>query len=168
MHSTPSTGGPEMQGNKSSRNIAARMGRWSAQHRKTAIFGWLAFIVVAFAAGTALGTKQLSQYDTGAGESGKASRLYAAAGFDRGDSESVIVQSDTASARSAAFRTVVADVVRRVSARPGVNEVKSPYGRGNAGQISKDGRSVLVQFQVADDVKIGGVLDTVAATQKAH
>ena len=24
--------------------IAARAGRWSAQHRKTAIFGWLAFV----------------------------------------------------------------------------------------------------------------------------
>ena len=29
-------------------NLAGRMGRWSAQHRKTAIFGWLAFVVIAF------------------------------------------------------------------------------------------------------------------------
>ena len=29
---------------KHSTNIAARMGRWSASHRKTAIFGWLAFV----------------------------------------------------------------------------------------------------------------------------
>ena len=29
------------------RNIAARAGRWSAQHRKKAIFGWLAFVVIA-------------------------------------------------------------------------------------------------------------------------
>ena len=28
-----------------SNNLAARMGRWSAGHRKTAIFGWLAFVV---------------------------------------------------------------------------------------------------------------------------
>ena len=36
-----------------SQNLAARMGRWSASHRKTAIFGWLAFVVVAIApAGT--------------------------------------------------------------------------------------------------------------------
>jgi hypothetical protein len=26
-----------------SRNFAARAGRWSAQHRKKAVFGWLAF-----------------------------------------------------------------------------------------------------------------------------
>ena len=36
---------------KHSTNIAARMGRWSAGHRKTAIFGWLAFVVAAFAVG---------------------------------------------------------------------------------------------------------------------
>ena len=30
---------------KQSNNIAARMGRWSASHWKTAVFGWLAFVV---------------------------------------------------------------------------------------------------------------------------
>ena len=38
---------------KQSTNIAARMGRWSARHRKTAIFGWLAFVVASFAIGGA-------------------------------------------------------------------------------------------------------------------
>ena len=28
-----------------SNNIAARMGRWSASHWKTAVFAWLAFVV---------------------------------------------------------------------------------------------------------------------------
>ena len=32
-----------------SNNLAARMGRWSARHRKQAIFGWLAFVVVSIA-----------------------------------------------------------------------------------------------------------------------
>ena len=31
------------------------MGRWSARHRKTAIFGWLAFVIVSFAIGIAVG-----------------------------------------------------------------------------------------------------------------
>ena len=39
---------------KHSKNVAARMGRWSARHRKTAIFGWLAFVVAAFAIGMAV------------------------------------------------------------------------------------------------------------------
>ena len=29
--------------------LAARAGRWSAQHRKKAIWGWLAFVLIAFA-----------------------------------------------------------------------------------------------------------------------
>ena len=29
-------------------NIAAVAGRWSAQHRRTAILGWLGFVLVAF------------------------------------------------------------------------------------------------------------------------
>ncbi len=38
---------------KRSNNVAARMGRWSASHKKTAIFGWLAFVAVAFMIGNA-------------------------------------------------------------------------------------------------------------------
>ncbi len=34
-----------------SKNLAARMGRWSARHRKIAIFGWLAFVVGAVVIG---------------------------------------------------------------------------------------------------------------------
>ena len=30
---------------KYSNNLAARIGRWSASHRKTAIFGWLACVL---------------------------------------------------------------------------------------------------------------------------
>ena len=30
-------------------------------------------------------------------------------------------------------------------------EVKSPYAKGNEGQVSKDGRSVLVEFKVRGD-----------------
>jgi hypothetical protein len=30
---------------KHSNNVAARMGRWSAEQRKAAIFGWLAFVI---------------------------------------------------------------------------------------------------------------------------
>ena len=41
-------------------NLAARVGRWSARHWKKAVFGWLAFVVVAFAIGSVVGTKSLS------------------------------------------------------------------------------------------------------------
>ena len=38
-------------------NLAARMGRWSANHWKTATFGWLALVVVSFGIGGMVGTK---------------------------------------------------------------------------------------------------------------
>ena len=42
-------------------NLAARMGRWSAYHWKTATFGWLAFVIVVFALGGLAGTKSIDQ-----------------------------------------------------------------------------------------------------------
>ena len=46
-----------------SQNLAARMGRWSAAHRKTAIFGWLAFVAVAVVLGSMVGSKSLDPAD---------------------------------------------------------------------------------------------------------
>jgi RND superfamily putative drug exporter len=43
---------------RSHRNLAARMGSWSASHWKTATFGWLALVLLAFAVGSQVGTKQ--------------------------------------------------------------------------------------------------------------
>ena len=47
---------------RTTKNIAARAGRWSAQPRKKAIFGWLAFVILAFAIGNAIGTKPPGQF----------------------------------------------------------------------------------------------------------
>ena len=51
------------------------MGRWSAHHRKIAIFGWLGLVVVALLIGKAAGTIELKQNDAIPGESGRATRL---------------------------------------------------------------------------------------------
>ena len=51
-------------------NIAGRMGAWSAGHWKTAVFGWLACVVVFFYVGNALvGLKQIELNDAGVGQS---------------------------------------------------------------------------------------------------
>jgi RND superfamily putative drug exporter len=147
-------------------NVAARMGRWSATHRKTAIFGWLAFVVAVFLLGSFVGTTKLKDADAGTGESGRAAKVYADAGFDRGDAESVLVQSKALSAQSPAFRKVVGEVTAAVAAQEGVYELRSPYAAGNGGQISKDGHSALVQFRI--DGKIAPVLDAVAGAQQAN
>jgi hypothetical protein len=48
-------------------NLAARMGGWSARHWKTAVFGWLALVVAAFAIGGAVGTKNVDPSTAGPG-----------------------------------------------------------------------------------------------------
>jgi RND superfamily putative drug exporter len=46
------------------------MARWSAQHRKKAIFGWFAFVIIAFVLGHGA-TKVLEEQESGVGESGR-------------------------------------------------------------------------------------------------
>ena len=53
-------------------NIAARAGRWSAAHWKTATFGWLALVICAVAVGNMLGTVKLSNSEQSIGESARA------------------------------------------------------------------------------------------------
>src|SRR5436189_2361554 len=95
-------------------NLAARMGRWSAQHRKKAIWGWLLFVVLAFAIGNAAGTKTQDTAQSGVGQSGQAERTIDSA-FPKHQVEQVLVQSDSATATDSSFRAVVANTQRRLS-----------------------------------------------------
>jgi len=90
-----------------STNLAARMGLWSARHRKFAIFGWFGALVLVFVLGGIVGTKTLSDADAGVGESGLATQIYASGGFDSGDPESVLIQSSRLTAREPAFLAAV-------------------------------------------------------------
>jgi len=151
-------------------NLAARAGRWSAQHRKQAILGWLAFVIIATFAGGAIGQKQLEDEDSGNGQSRVADEAIAAAGFPKQTDEQVLVQGVRgAKAGDPQTRGAVADVVRRVSATAHVTDVKSPLQGGEEGLISKDGRSVLVTFKIAgeDQTAKDRVDATLAATAAA-
>ena len=157
---------------KRSSNISARMGRWSARHRKTAIFGWLAFVVAAVVIGGALGTKQLGNNDTLPGESGRATKILDE-GFKQPAGETVLVQSRSLTADDPAFRAAVADVVRRLSAVSVVTNIRGPYAAGNPGQISADGHSAVVNLDIRGDAdtavdRIDPVLKAVDATAAAH
>lgn len=154
-----------------SQNLAARMGRWSAAHRKTAIFGWLAFVVVALVLGSAVGTKQLEDEDTAPGESGRAAQIIDNGKFAETAEESVLVQSASVSASSPEFQAVVQDVTDRVSGFQGVSDVRSPLDDPTL--VSSDGRSALVQFELADEDdsatgRIDPILASLAAAQEAN
>jgi RND superfamily putative drug exporter len=154
-------------------NLAARAGRWSADHWKTALAGWLVFCVVAVAVGTAVGTKMLKQSDTASGDTKKAQTIIDAAGFESHADESVLVQSKGATVRDPRFRAAVDDVVAAVSGLAVVEDVRSPLAAGNQGQVAEDGHSALVQFKLKGDQdkamdKVEPVLDAVAGVQRAH
>src|SRR5438270_7161843 len=95
-------------------NLAACMGRWSADHWKTATFGWLALVVLAFAIGGQVGTKNIDPNTSGPGQSGRMDRVLDA-GFRLPANESVLIQSRSARLGTPAFDAAVRDVVARVS-----------------------------------------------------
>ena len=154
-----------------SRNLAARAGRWSAQHRKTAILGWLTFVVLAVFIGGSVGTKTLTDADIGIGESGRADRAVSDH-FPERAPESVLIQSRSgAGTRDEGFRAVVDDVVTRLEGTRHVRNVASPYAPGNAGLLSEDGRSALVTFELPGDdaeAKVDPSLEAVAALAREH
>jgi uncharacterized membrane protein YdfJ with MMPL/SSD domain len=153
------------------RNLAARMGRWSASHWKTATFGWLAFVLVAFGLGGMVGTRNIDNA-AGPGESGRMDRVLEA-GFKQPAAENVLVQGRSTRVGTAAFDAAIADVVARVSKVTDVRNIRSPLDPGNGRLISKDGYAALVQFDIRGQKekavdKIAPVLDGVAAAQQAH
>ena len=152
------------------RNISARMAHWSAHHRKTAIFGWLAFCFAAFAIGTAIGTNKLTFAQAGVRESGRMDRLLDKE-FKSPAGERVIVQSPTLTARDASFKAVITDVTKRLRANQTVTNFKSPLE--DSGLVSRDGHSVLIDFEMTGDPdtakdRVQPILDMTAAAQAAH
>ncbi|HEV7808023.1 MAG TPA: MMPL family transporter [Solirubrobacteraceae bacterium] len=156
------------------RNLAARAGAWSAHHRRKAILGWIAFVILATVAGGMTGQQMLTDADTANGESRAAGQAIEDAGFPEQAGEQVLVQA-RGSLRSSdpAFVAALRDVTRRLDATRYVQDVRSPLSAGNEGQISKDGRSAVVGFEITgdDDVtstRVDASLAAVAAAQAAH
>ncbi len=153
-------------------NIAGRAGRWSAQHRKQAIFGWLAFVIASLVIGGMIGTKTLEADESGVKDSGRADRTVFKA-FPKKAEESVLIQSKELKAGDPAFKAAVNDVVDRLAKTPHVKDVESPYAVGRTGQISPDGRSALVNYDIPGDSeetekRVDGPLAAIAAAQRAH
>jgi uncharacterized membrane protein YdfJ with MMPL/SSD domain len=143
------------------RNPAARIGRWSAQHRRTAIFGWILFVVLATVLGGKVGQNDLDDSARGSGESKRGDMMIKAAGFPDRAGEQVLVQGKGPQA-TAAMR----DVVTRLRRIEGVTGIERPLR-------SKDGRSVVVTFKLAGTDErakqlVARPLAAVAAVQAAH
>jgi putative drug exporter of the RND superfamily len=149
-------------------NVAARAGRWSAAHWKTAVGLWIAFVAVAIGLGTTVGTHKLSLSEQSTGETARAEQILSSAGFKTPASESVLVRSQTRTVADPAFRATVRSVLAKLRAMPQVTHLRT----GAAGEISKDRRAQLIEFDMRGkldtaDKRVQPLLDAVAGLQKA-
>jgi len=157
-----------------STNVAARMGRWSARHRKIAIWGWLAFVIASFVVGMNVGLRTIDESDYNVGEARRADHIIRDGGFAVDEqSEFVLVESEAKRASDPEFRAVVNDALAALGGFPEVTKLQSPYTAGNEGQISADGHAALIQFSPKggyDDAiaYIDSITDATAQVQAAN
>ena len=144
--------------------IVERVAGWSAIHRKTAVFGWLALVAVIFVAGQALGAKSVPTYD--AGQSGQAELAMHRLGIVAPAVEDVLIQArgpGQTFATDPQMRQAARQVTKALAGLPGAaTDIRSPLAPGNRALVSADGRSVLVTFQVPGPA---ADQDTLAAPQ---
>ena len=152
--------------------IAARIGGWSARHKKSVLVGWLVFVVLAVVIGGAVGTKTLTQADGYTGQSGKAEQALAKS-FPTPAHEETLIHSSKLTVNDPAFQAAIADVRQRVAAVPVVAHLTAATDTGAAGLVSKDRHSALVQFDIKGKIdsagdRIGPVNAAIRAAQKQN
>src|SRR3954452_3514854 len=158
-----SAGGPNRY------NFAARAARWSAEHWKTAVAVWVAFVAVAIGLGMTVGSHELSVSEQSSGETARAEQILTNAGFKTPASESVLVRSSTRTVTDPAFRSTVQSVLAKLRTMPQVTKLRTWAG----GQISRDQRGQLIEFDIKGkldnaDARVQPLLDAVAGLQKAN
>ncbi len=158
------------------RHLAARMGHWSASHRKLAIVGWLAFVVAAIVIGTAVGTKTIDQSNSGSvGPSQRADQVLKRGGFSQSGplTEIAVVQSKHLTIANRGFQAAIDDVARTVAPLSNVHNLRWPHGRAHGDQVSRDGRTALVEWDMsgkrdAAEKQIDRLTSAVASAAARH
>ncbi|EFL26732.1 putative integral membrane protein [Streptomyces himastatinicus ATCC 53653] len=144
------------------RGLAVRLGGWSTRHRKSAIIGWLLFVVVVAVVGGMSGSRQMTNSENGAGDSARAQKVLEDAGLSTPAGEMVMLRSTDPDGWRAAAR----DLSARLEKTGETARIQPPVR-------SASGREGLVAFQLKGDPDTAGervkpVLDAVAATESAH
>ncbi|MGX1270562.1 MMPL family transporter [Streptomyces phaeoluteigriseus] len=152
------------------RNLAAALGRWSAEHRKTAVFGWLVLVVLVMTLGSSAGQVNLTEADYGTGDSGRAERILQDAGLTEPAGELIYIRSDRLTTDSPRFTKAVADTTDALEATGLVTRVRTP---DTTDLVSADKHAALIQYDVKGDPdtaadRVQPVIDAVEKTDAAH
>ncbi|MEU0840363.1 MMPL family transporter [Streptomyces sp. NPDC005962] len=148
--------------NATRRGLAVRLGGWSTRHRKSAIIGWLLFVVVVAVVGGMSGSRQMTDSENGAGDSARAQKILEDAGVTTPAGEMVMLRS----ADPDGWRAAAGDLTARLEKTGETARIQPPVR-------SASGREGLVTFQLKGDPDTAGkrvkpVQDAVAATGSAH
>ncbi|MFJ4896483.1 MMPL family transporter [Streptomyces sp. NPDC088727] len=144
------------------RNLAARIGVWSAHHRKTAILGWLLFVVLAAGIGGASGMVEMTDAENGAGDSARAEQILSDAGLSHRAGELVMVSS----ARPDGWKTAARELTTALGKTGEVTGLKAPVAAEN-------GKDALITFEMKGDAatasdRVQPVLDAVEGVRKGQ
>ena len=153
------------------RGATVRLAGWSARSPWRAVAAWVLLVVVSLTAGSAVGTRELTDADQAVGASAGADRRLAGADFDEPVTESVLVPARRGPLDGPATQAAVADLRARLALAE-VAAVAEPVR-------SADGTTLLVQVELAvpddpelvDDAAeaaVRPVLAATAAVQAAH
>ena len=148
--------GARMSPLKHSKGLAARMGGWSANHWKTAVIGWFAFVALSLFVGMQVGTtadrserreRRRVPHRRSDYRQRRLRRRTRRARRSRSRTRWCSLQSKTLKVKDPAFRAAIADAEQTLAGVPaGARSCESPLDAGHADLVSKDGHSALIQF----------------------
>ncbi|MER6144165.1 MMPL family transporter [Streptomyces sparsogenes] len=144
------------------RGLAVRLGGWSTRHRKTAIIGWLLFVVVVAVIGGMSGINEMTNSQNGSGDSASAEKVLEDAGLKPPAGEMVMLRS----AEPDGWRAAAGDLAARLEKSGETERVQRPVR-------SESGREGLIGFEMKGDPDTAGdrmqpVLDAVKETEARH
>ncbi|WP_413100744.1 MMPL family transporter [Streptomyces sp. Inha503] len=144
------------------KGLAVRLGGWSTRHRKTAITGWLLFVVVVAVVGGMSGSRQMTNSENSTGDSARAEKILEDAGLQTPAGEMVMLRSD----RPDGWRDAARDLSARLERTGETVRVQPPVR-------SENGREALISFEMKGDPdtagkRAGPVVEAVEKTESDH
>ena len=155
-----------------SRGLAARLGGWSARHKKSVLLGWFVFVALAMMVSSFVPANTLTKADQFTGESGRAEKTLES-NFPKPASELVLIHSDTLTADDPAFKRGITGMTADFAALPQVEHLRAPGYGSSPGLVSKDRHSAMIQFDIKGDAdtasdRIAPVVAAVKSGQQAN
>jgi RND superfamily putative drug exporter len=111
-------------GRMPSENFTARAARWSARHRRFVLVGWLVFVAVAFAIGSAAGIVLMKDEDFAIGDSRAAEKILADEFTADRAREMVLIQSRDGALERSELEAAAGELATRLEHTPNVASIE--------------------------------------------